>query len=71
MLPLQGLSLLDVEGQPFWWPEVDAALFDSIRKHLRPDIALIELDTHINDPAFGRKAAETLLNLIWTNNKPS
>jgi uncharacterized protein (UPF0261 family) len=71
LLPLRGLSLLDVEGQPFWWPEADAACFHAIRSHLRPDIPLIEMDTHINDPKFGRQAAETLLNLIWTNSKPS
>jgi uncharacterized protein (UPF0261 family) len=71
LLPLQGLSLLDMPGQPFWWPEADAALFDSIRKNLRPDLELIEMDTHINDPTFSRLAAQTLLDLIWTNNKPS
>jgi uncharacterized protein (UPF0261 family) len=73
-LPLRGLSLLDVEGQPFWWPEADTACFEAIRSHLRPDIPLIELDTHINDPDFGRQTAETLLSLIdrlpWTNDKP-
>jgi uncharacterized protein (UPF0261 family) len=39
-------------------------LFDAIRDNLRPDVPLIEMDTHINDPAFARKAAETLLELI-------
>jgi len=64
LLPLRGLSLLDLEGQPFWWPEADQALFDAIRQRLRPGIPLIEMETHINDPAFARRAAQTLLELI-------
>lgn len=64
LLPLRGLSQLDLEGQPFWWPEADAALFNAIRSQLHPDIPLIEVNTHINDPAFGRQAAATLLKLM-------
>lgn len=68
LLPLRGLSLLDVEGQPFWWPVADAALFAAIRERLRPDIPLIEMDLQINDPAFARRAAETLLTLMAGKN---
>jgi uncharacterized protein (UPF0261 family) len=67
LLPLHGLSLLDVEGQPYWWPEADTVLFDAIRANLRPDIPLIEMDLQINDPAFAKRAAETLLELIERN----
>jgi uncharacterized protein (UPF0261 family) len=63
-LPLRGLSLLDIEGQPYWQPEVDAALFAAIRAGLRSGILLIEMEADINDPAFARRAAETLLELI-------
>lgn len=64
LLPLKGLSLLDVEGGPFWLPETDEALFAAIRTHLEPGVPLIELDLTINEPAFARRAAETLLELI-------
>lgn len=67
LLPRRGLSLIDAEGQPFWWPEADAALFDAIRQHLRADIALIVIDLHINDPRFARRAAEVLLELMSSN----
>lgn len=63
-LPLRGLSLLDIEGQPYWQPEVDAALFAAIRAGLRSGILLIEMEADINDPAFARRAVETLLELI-------
>jgi uncharacterized protein (UPF0261 family) len=31
LLPLRGVSAIDRDGQPFWWPEADQALFQSIR----------------------------------------
>ena len=68
LLPLRGVSALDAEGQPFWWPEADAALFQSIRNWLSPHVRLIERDLHINDPAFAEDAAGALLALL-TNRK--
>jgi uncharacterized protein (UPF0261 family) len=64
LLPLRGVSAIDAEGKPFWWPEADRALFDSIRLWKAPRVELVELDLHINDPAFARAAADKLLNLV-------
>ena len=61
LVPLRGVSAIDREGQPFYWPEADVALFQSLRHWLSPNVRLIELDMHINDPAFAKTAAETLL----------
>ncbi len=63
-MPLRGVSAIDREGQPFWWPEADAALFQSLRHWLSPHVELIEADLHINDPAFAEAAAGTLLRLL-------
>jgi len=64
LLPLRGVSAIDAEGQPFWWPEADQTLFQSIRNWISPHVELIELDLHINDPAFAQAAAQTLLRLL-------
>ncbi len=64
VVPLRGVSAIDREGQPFWWPEADAALFQSLRNWLGPRVELIELDLHINDPAFAEAVASTLLRLM-------
>jgi uncharacterized protein (UPF0261 family) len=64
LVPLRGVSAIDAEGQPFWWPEADAALFQSLRNWMSPHVRLTELDLHINDPAFAEAAARTLLGLI-------
>jgi uncharacterized protein (UPF0261 family) len=63
-LPLKGVSMMDCESGPFWWPEADAALFASIREHLRKDIPLIELNENINDPGFAESCARSLLHLM-------
>ena len=63
-MPLRGVSAIDKEGGPFWWPEADHALFQSIRNWISPDVKVIALDLHINDPEFARQAAETLLSML-------
>src|SRR5207244_6111307 len=64
LVPLQGVSAIDRAGQPFWWPEADAALFQSLRNWMSPQVRLIELDLHINDPGFAEAAATTLLRIL-------
>lgn len=63
LLPLRGVSALDCEDGPFWWPDANEALFQSLRNWVA-GVELIELDLHIDDPAFARIAAETLLRLM-------
>lgn len=64
LVPLRGVSAIDREGQPFWWPEADGALFQSLRNWVGPQVKLVELDLHINDPEFARAAVETLMGMI-------
>jgi uncharacterized protein (UPF0261 family) len=64
LLPLRGVSAIDKEGGPFWWPEADRTLFERIRGELSSRVELIELDLHINDPEFAQAAATKLVELI-------
>ncbi|MDK2785162.1 MAG: hypothetical protein PWR11_1028 [Bacillota bacterium] len=64
VLPLKGVSMIDAEGKPFYDPEADAALFDALRDNLRPEIRLVELDNHINDPEFALTMAKILEELM-------
>ena len=60
-LPLGGVSMIDVEGEDFYDPEADDALFDALRAHVdRGTVELIELDHPINDDAFAEAMAEKL-----------
>lgn len=64
LIPLQGVSALDAEGQPFWQPQADAALFQSLRNWMSPQVHLLELDMHINDPLFAETAVRTLREMM-------
>jgi uncharacterized protein (UPF0261 family) len=61
LLPLGGISMISVPGQPFHDPAADDALFSAIRKWLSPAIPLVELDGAINDPAFAEACVERLM----------
>jgi uncharacterized protein (UPF0261 family) len=64
-LPLRGVSMIDAEGMPFWSPEADAALFDAIRATVdRARVELVELDLHVNDPAFADAMADRLTAML-------
>ena len=64
-VPLGGVSMIDAPGQPFHLPEADQALFAALREHLdRTKVELVELDLHINDPAFAAAMADRLLAML-------
>lgn len=64
LFPLKGVSMLDSEGKPFWWPEADQAMFDAIKKSVKPGIQVAELDCNINDEEFSQKAVQMLMELM-------
>ena len=61
LLPKKAISIISAAGKPFHSPEADAALFDSIKKHLRPGIPLFEMDCEVNAPEFATACAKALL----------
>ena len=63
LIPERGISALDIEGGPFWDPEADAALFQTLKDTITDPARLIFLPDHINDPAFAKAAADTFLAL--------
>ncbi|WP_239109024.1 Tm-1-like ATP-binding domain-containing protein [Microbispora siamensis] len=64
-LPLKGVSGIDVEGGPFADPDADAACFAALRDGLKDTgVPVHDVDAAINDPGFGRAAAEALHRLI-------
>jgi uncharacterized protein (UPF0261 family) len=64
-VPLRGLSGIDRDGGPFRDDKADAALFAALRAELAGSaVELVEVDAHINDPGFGRRAAHRLHELI-------
>ena len=67
VMPRGGLSVLDVPGGPFWNPAADAALFQSVRNWISPDVEVIEIDAHVCDEAC---AAAVVAAFRATINRP-
>ena len=60
--PLKAVSEINGEGQAFYDPEADKALFEAIRSKAKVEV--IDLDEPINSPTFAKTCAEKLLELI-------
>jgi uncharacterized protein (UPF0261 family) len=52
VFPLRGMSIAGLPGGSTHDPEGDRALFDAIRRGLRADIRIVEVDRHVNEPEF-------------------
>jgi uncharacterized protein (UPF0261 family) len=63
-VPLKGVSMIAVEGQPFYDADADAALFAALRETLADSVEVHELDTDLNDPQFAVAMADRLHALI-------
>jgi uncharacterized protein (UPF0261 family) len=63
-VPLRGVSMIDVDGQPFRDAEADEALFAALREGLKPNVELHEVDTDVNDDAFATAMADRLHELV-------
>ena len=70
-VPLRGVSVISAPGQPFHWPEADAAFLKVLRRHLQPRISVIEVDANINDPKFSNSISDALLSMIESAEVPS
>ena len=64
IMPKQGVSLIDKEGQPFYDAEADAAFLESLKDNLDKQVQLVEMDTDINDEKFATMAANLLLEIL-------
>jgi len=64
LIPRKAISVISASGQKFHDPVADKALFDGIKKDLRKDIEVIEMDCAINDAVFAEACANALLKNI-------
>jgi uncharacterized protein (UPF0261 family) len=69
LLPMGGVSALDAPGQPFWDPDADAALFETLTAELEQTDRrkLRKIPYHINDPQFAPAAVEEFLAIVQAN----
>ena len=61
-IPTRGVSMIDTQGGPFYDPEADQALIDSLKAGLqgKNNVEIHELDMDLNDPSLARAMADRL-----------
>ncbi|EED24064.1 UPF0261 domain protein [Talaromyces stipitatus ATCC 10500] len=65
ILPTGGISMISTPSQPFYKPESDTALFDTLERHLEgSNIEVKRDDRAINDRGFALLAAELLVEVV-------
>ena len=64
LFPLLGWSEADREGEPLYEPEGNRAFVEVLRKALKPEIEVIEIDAHINEPLYTDTAVTLLEKMM-------
>ena len=52
VFPLKGFSEIDKEGKPFYEPEINMVFISELKRKLKENILVRELDYHVNDGRF-------------------
>jgi uncharacterized protein (UPF0261 family) len=64
LIPLRGWSAIDGEGQPFDDPEADKAFAIELRKNLKPEIEVREIDAWLEEPRFALELVKALEEMM-------
>jgi uncharacterized protein (UPF0261 family) len=64
LIPEKGWSTLSVEGQPLHDPDTDRAFVQELERHLKPEIEVRRLGTHLNSPEFAAAIVETFHEMM-------
>jgi uncharacterized protein (UPF0261 family) len=64
VIPGKGFSPGNREGRSLFNPEADKAFVDGLKKNLKPEIRLVEIDAHINDEIFAVQAVDLLCGVM-------
>jgi uncharacterized protein (UPF0261 family) len=52
VVPIEGFSVLDKKGEPFFDPEADAAFIRGLKGNIAPGIKVVEFKGHLTDDGF-------------------
>jgi uncharacterized protein (UPF0261 family) len=71
VIPMRGWSEADGVRGPLYEPETNRVFIDELSYLLRPDIPVVEVDAHINDPTFAEAAVSALDALMSIARRPT
>ncbi len=61
---MNGWSRIDGPGRPLYDPEANSAFVKELRKQLRPEIEVREIDAWIEEPVFAGALVEALNEMM-------
>ena len=64
LYPARGFSSQDKEGLTMYDPPGNEIFLEELKKFLRKDISILEIDAHVNDDVFATAAFEQLLEVM-------
>ena len=67
LVPMKGFSGLDIENGPFHDPEAVEAFVEGVRSRRAPNVSVVEVDYHINQPEFAEALVDALTSSIPTS----
>jgi uncharacterized protein (UPF0261 family) len=63
MVPLRGYSMLNRQGQVLYDEAANLAFARAMEEALAPDVPLVQIDAHINDPEFAAAVVDQFLEM--------
>ncbi len=69
LFPTRGWSSLDREGSVLHAPEEDKVFVEELRRKLKPEIEIEELDCHLEDAEFALALVEAFVKMVQSRNK--
>jgi uncharacterized protein (UPF0261 family) len=67
VIPLQGWSSVDAPGNATFDPKEDRIFTDELRRSLKKEIPIVEVDANMEDPAFARTLIQFALEMFKDN----
>jgi uncharacterized protein (UPF0261 family) len=64
VIPLRGWSASERNGDPYYEPELNRLFVQTLRACLRPEIETIEVDAHLEEPAFAEAIVAIFDNMM-------
>jgi uncharacterized protein (UPF0261 family) len=64
LIPLRGWSSLSVQGQPLCDPDANRLFVEELKRQLKPEIEVRELDMHLNSQEFAMAVVETFEKMM-------
>ena len=63
IVPLRGYSMMNRKGMPLYDEKANRGYLDTLKKELNPDVKLVEIDAHINDPECAAATVDLFMSL--------